>query len=47
VELGYKPITGNFISESAVVRHDSEKIARAILALWSDRNPFGKQKKRL
>jgi uncharacterized cofD-like protein len=46
IELGYKPITGNFISESAVVRHDPEKIARAILALWSERNPFGKQKKR-
>jgi uncharacterized cofD-like protein len=45
--LGYKPIMGNFMSESAVVRHDPEKIARAILAVWSDRGAFGKQKKRL
>lgn len=44
--LGYKPITGNFISESAVVRHDPEKIARAILGLLSDRYSFGKPKKR-
>jgi uncharacterized cofD-like protein len=46
IALGYKPITGNFISESAVVRHDSDKIARAILGIWSDRHAFSKQKKR-
>jgi uncharacterized cofD-like protein len=44
--LGYKPISGNFISESAVVRHDPEKIAKAILGVWSERYTFGKQKKR-
>lgn len=41
-QMGYKPIKGSFISESAVVRHDSEKIARAILRLWSDRSLFSK-----
>ncbi len=47
IALGYKPISGNFISESAVVRHDPEKIAKAILQIWSDRHTFGKQRKRL
>ena len=32
-EMGYKPITGNFISQTEVVRHDSEKLAQAILRL--------------
>lgn len=35
--LGYKPITGSFISESAVVRHDSDKLAKAILRLTTTR----------
>ncbi|MBC8101242.1 MAG: YvcK family protein [Cytophagales bacterium] len=42
--MGYKPITGSFISESAVVRHDPEKLAKAILRVWSDRPFFGKQR---
>lgn len=37
VEMGYKPVKGNFISESAVVRHDPDKIARAVLRLYSER----------
>lgn len=32
-EMGYKPITGNFISQTEVVRHDPEKLAQAILRL--------------
>ena len=32
-EMGYKPITGNFISQTEVVRHDSQKLAQAILRL--------------
>ena len=32
-EMGYKPITGNFISQTDVVRHDHEKLAQAILRL--------------
>jgi uncharacterized cofD-like protein len=40
--LGYKPVRGSFISESAVVRHDAEKLARAILRLWSERPLFGR-----
>ena len=30
-EMGYKPITGNFISQTDVVRHDPQKLAQAIL----------------
>jgi hypothetical protein len=40
--LGYTPITGSFVSESAVVRHDPDKLANAILRLWGDRSRFGK-----
>jgi len=32
-EMGYKPITGDFISQTDVVRHDPEKLAAAILRL--------------
>ncbi|MHB9125904.1 MAG: gluconeogenesis factor YvcK family protein [Armatimonadota bacterium] len=32
-EMGYKPVTGNFISQTEVVRHDPEKLAQAILRL--------------
>ena len=32
-EMGYKPITGNFISQTDVVRHDPDKLAQAILRL--------------
>jgi uncharacterized cofD-like protein len=38
---GYKTIRGSFISESAVVRHDPDKIARAILKLYGERPIFG------
>lgn len=31
--LGLRPITGSFISQSSVVRHDSEKLAEAIVQL--------------
>jgi uncharacterized cofD-like protein len=37
VEMGYQPVKGNFISETAVVRHDPDKIARAIFRLYSER----------
>ena len=32
-EMGYKPITGNFINQTEVVRHDPQKLAQAILRL--------------
>lgn len=32
-EMGYKPITGNFISQTEVVRHDPQELAQAILRL--------------
>ena len=32
-ELGFKPIMGNFISQTNVVRHDHEKLAEAIFKL--------------
>lgn len=32
-EMGYKPITGSFISQTDVVRHDPQKLAQAILRL--------------
>ena len=32
-EMGYKPIAGNFISQTDVVRHDPQKLAQAILRL--------------
>ncbi len=34
-ELGYKPILGDYISQTNVVRHDPEKLANAILKLIS------------
>jgi len=39
---GYKAVKCSFISETAVGRHDSEKIARAILRLFAERPLFGK-----
>lgn len=39
---GYRAIKGTFISDTAVVRHDPDKIARAILRLFSERPLFGK-----
>ncbi len=39
-EMGYKPITGNFISQTDVVRHDSQKLAQAILRLVSEKSFF-------
>lgn len=35
--LGYHPITGKFLSETQVVRHDPERLSRAILHLWQER----------
>lgn len=32
-EMGYKPITGNFMSQTEVVRHDPQELAQAILRL--------------
>ncbi|MDI6827265.1 MAG: YvcK family protein, partial [Armatimonadota bacterium] len=32
-EMGYKPVTGNYISETDVVRHDPQKLAQAIIRL--------------
>ena len=34
--MGFKPITGSFISQTDVVRHDSKKLAEAILRLIYD-----------
>jgi uncharacterized cofD-like protein len=39
--MGYKPIVGSFISETAVVRHDPDKLAQAILRLV-DRSLFAR-----
>jgi uncharacterized cofD-like protein len=39
---GYKAVKGSFISETAVVRHDPEKLAKKILQLWTERPLFGK-----
>ena len=36
-ERGYKVVEGSFISESAVVRHESNRMADAILRLFSER----------
>lgn len=33
--MGYKPIVGDYISQTRVVRHDPEKLAQAILKLMS------------
>ncbi len=40
--MGYRPIVGSFISESAVVRHDPDKLAEAILRLWVGRSRFAR-----
>ena len=32
--MGYHPITGKFLSTTQLVRHDSERLSRAILHLW-------------
>ncbi len=32
-EMGYRPLTGDFISQTEVVRHDPDKLAQAILRL--------------
>lgn len=32
-EMGYKPVTGNFISQTDVVRHDPQELAQAIIRL--------------
>lgn len=32
-QMGYRPVTGNFISETDVVRHDPTRLAQAILGL--------------
>jgi uncharacterized cofD-like protein len=37
---GYKAVKGSFISESAVVRHDPDKLSRALLRLYSERPLF-------
>lgn len=37
-EMGYKPITGDFISQTDVVRHDPQKLAQAILRLVFERS---------
>lgn len=39
-DMGYKPITGNFISQTEVVRHDPQKLAQAILRLVSEKSFF-------
>ncbi len=39
---GYKAVKGSFISESAVVRHDPDKLAKSILRLWSERARWNK-----
>jgi uncharacterized cofD-like protein len=35
--LGFRPITGDFLSESAVVRHDPQKLSQAIVRLLTHR----------
>jgi uncharacterized cofD-like protein len=36
-QLGLRPITGSFISQSSVVRHDSEKLSQAIIEVINRR----------
>jgi uncharacterized cofD-like protein len=36
--MGYYPITGKFLYEAQLVRHDHERLARAILHLWQERS---------
>ena len=35
--MGYHPITGKFLSEAQLVRHDPERLSRAIFHLWQKR----------
>lgn len=45
--LGYHPVIGKFLSESQVVRHDPDQLARAILKLWQDKGSgFARQRRR-
>ncbi len=37
VKMGYKAVKGSFISPSTLVRHDPDKLARAVLRLWQNR----------
>lgn len=41
-QMGYRAILGSFVSESAVVRHDPDKLAAAILRLAGDRSLFSR-----
>ncbi|MBB6050257.1 uridine diphosphate-N-acetylglucosamine-binding protein YvcK [Armatimonas rosea] len=34
--MGYHPITGKFLSETQLVRHDPERLSRAIFHLWQE-----------
>ncbi|WP_395090311.1 uridine diphosphate-N-acetylglucosamine-binding protein YvcK [Armatimonas sp.] len=36
-DMGYRPIVGKFLFEAQLVRHDHERLARAILRLWQER----------
>jgi len=38
--LGVEPITGNFVHEGDVLRHDYDRVAEALLQLASVRDPF-------
>jgi len=38
--LGVEPITGNFVHEGDVLRHDCDRVAEALLQLASVRSPF-------
>ncbi|HVK02580.1 MAG TPA: gluconeogenesis factor YvcK family protein [Armatimonadaceae bacterium] len=39
-QQGYTVVKGAFISETAVVRHDPDRLAHAILKLWQERAPL-------
>lgn len=40
--MGYRVITGSFVSETVVVRHDPDKLAEAIFRLAGDRSLFAR-----
>lgn len=45
--LGYHPVLGKFLSESQVVRHDADRLARAVLQLWQEKGAgFARQRRR-
>jgi uncharacterized cofD-like protein len=44
--MGYHPLTGKFLSETQLVRHDSERLARAIFHLWQERGSATRRSKR-